>query len=581
MKNEQPSLQALTRSDIVHQQRYRVSTRERTRAALVLLLGDDTGIEARFQAARRLARQGPTVLPTLLETLDRCPEFSVPSWPWWPPQYEQCGRLLLQLSRAAQTPLDLLLQHPVVSQPAGPVLWTSLIEAAARAPRDGYESLLRAGLQAPWRSTCYAAAVALGDLAGIAPLSAGTIEALRACQCAEFVFPLRLVASHALLRHSDSHGLAGLIALLDASIPDEMRKAAAFVLASESPLRTIDARQRSQLLQWAVTALQDRDADIGLYAADILGGIAALSTLPLLCPILTSSNAQAQIAALSVLEGVAAQKALHLAVYQCALPAQIVKLLRSDIPEVRRQAAYTLAAFGGAYATAALGTMLLNDDQCGRIEAIEGVRLLPGALRPQRRKQIARWLLHILREAAASLSGGEVIGQEEAQVTALDSLAYLALQARRRGRHAASRALSETTWNDGTAQQLLTSASAWVRQRAIEFLGMLDGMPSACLAQINAILHNDDDSGVRACAAYILGQMNARRAIPDLILALLDPDENVAETALNTLGRLASPDDYSVVYVLRELAVSFGKKKRAGDQLARTARAVLRELGNS
>ena len=577
MKNEQPSLQALTRSDIVHQQRYRVSTRERTRAALVLLLGDDTGIEARFQAARRLARQGPTVLPTLLDTLDRCPEFSVPSWPWWPTQYEQCGRLLLQLSRAAQTPLDLLLQHPVVSQPAGPVLWTSLIEAAARAPRDGYESLLRAGLQAPWRSTCYAAAVALGDLAGIAPLSARTIAALRACQFAEFAFPLRLAASHALLRHSDSYGLTGLIALLDASIPDEMRKAAAFVLASESPLRAIDARQRSQLLQWAVTALQDRDADIGLYAADILGGIAALSTLPLLYPILTSSNAQAQIAALSALEGIATQKALRLAVYQCALPAQIVKLLRSDIPEVRRQAAYTLAAFGGAYATAALGTTLLNDDQCGRIEAIEGIRLLHGALRPQRRKQIARWLLHILREAATSLSGGEVIGQEEAQVMALDSLAYLALQARRRGRHAASRALSETTWNDGTAQQLLTSASAWVRQRAIEFLGMLDDMPSTCLAQIIAILHNDDDSGVRACATYILGQMNERRAIPDLILALLDPDENVAETALNTLGRLASPDDYSVVYVLRELAASFGKKKRAGDQLARTARAVLRE----
>jgi len=574
MKNERPSLQALTRSDIVHQQRYRASTRERTRAALVLLLGDDTGLEARFQATRRLARQGPNVLPTLLETLDRCPEFSVPSWPWWPPQYEQCGRLLLQLSRAAQTSLDLLLQHPVVSQPAGPVLWTSLIEAAARAPRDGYESLLRAGLQAPWRSTCYAAAVALGNLAGIAPLSARTIAALRACQCAEFAFPLRLAVSHALLRHSDRQGLAELIALLDASIPDEMRKGAAFVLASESPLRAIEARQRSQLLQWAVAALQDRDADIGLYAADILGGIATISTPSLLGPVLASNSAQAQIAALSALEGIAAQKALHLAVYQCALPAQIVKLLRSDISEVRRQAAYTLAAFGGAYATAALGTMLLNDDQCGRIEAIEGVRLLSGALRPQRRKQIARWLLHILREAAAR-------GQEEAQVTALDSLAYLALQARRRGRHAASRALSETTWNDGTAQQLLTSGSAWVRQRAIELLGMLDDMPSACLEQIIAILHDDDDSGVRACAAYILGQMNARRAMPDLILALLDPDENVAETALNTLGRLASPDDYSVVYVLRELAASFGKKKRAGDQLARTARAVLRELGNS
>jgi len=570
MKNEQQSLQALTRSDVARQQRYCSCTGERTRAALALLLGDDTGVEARFQAARRLARQGAALLPLLLETLNRCPEFTVPSWPWWPPQYEQCGRLLLQFSRAAQMPLDALLHHPDVSQPAGPVLWTSIIEAAARVPRDGYESLLGAGLQAPWSSTRYAAAVALGDLSGIAPLSERTIVALRACQCAEFALPLRLAASHALLRHGDSQGLAGLMALLDASMPDGMRKAAAFVLASESPLRAIEARQRTQLLQWAVTTLQDRDADISLYAADILGGIAAPSTLPLLCPILASDNAQAQIAALSVLEGMATRKTLRLAVYQCALLAQVVRLLRSDIPEVRRQAAYTLAAFGGAYATAALGTTLLNDDQSGRIEAIEGLRLLPGALRPQRRERIARWLLHILREAAAG-------AQEEAQVTALDSLAYLALQARRHGRHAACRALSETTWGDGTAQQLLMSGSAWVRQRAIEFLGMLDNMPSACLSQIIAILHDDDDSGVRACAAYIFGQMNERRAIPDLLLALLDPDENVAKTALNTLGRLASPNDHIVVYVLRELAASFGKKKRAADQIARTARAILRE----
>jgi HEAT repeat protein len=546
MNNEQRSPQALEQPEPA-QQRSRPIARERTSAALALLLGDDTSAEVRFQAARRLARQGPTVLPMLLEALNRCPEFTSPAWPSWPLQYEQCGRLLLCLSREAQVRLDALLYHPAVSQPAGPVLWTSIIEAAACVPKDGYEPLLCAGLQSSWRSARYAAAIALGNLTGIAELSEETITSLRTCQCAGHELPLRLAASHTLLRHGDCQGLAGLIALLDSSMPGEIRKAAVFVLASESPLHTIDAWPRSQLLRWAVVALQDNDADIGLYAADILAGIAVPSMLPMLCSALASGDAQGQIAVLSALEGMAARKTLRQAMYQCDLPAHIVALLQSDSAEVRRQAAYTLAALGGNYALAALGTALLYDDQRGRTAAIEGLRLLPNVLRPQRRERITRWLLYVLGEAAA-------LGQEEAQATALDSLAYIVWQARRGGRSKALHALSETVWRDGTAQQLLASSSAWVRQRAIEFLGMLDDMPPACIARIITIMRNDDDSGVRACAAYMLGQMNARRAIPDLLLALLDPDEHVAQTALNTLGSLASPDDHIVAYVLCELA---------------------------
>lgn len=578
MNNEQRSLPALARPDRSFQLQYRSAASERTCAALALLLDEDTGDEARFRAARRLARQGPNVLPALLEALNRRPEFTVPSWPWWPPQYEQCGRLLLHLSREARVRLDALLHHPTVSQPAGPVLWTSVIEAAVHVPREGYESLLRAGLQSPWRSASYAAAIALGNLAGLVTLTEESIMALRTCQCAGQALHLRLAASHALLRHNNSQGVAGLIALLDSSLPDEIRKAAAFVLASESSLRNIDAQHSSQLVQWAVCALRASDADVSLYAAQVLSGIAVPSMLPLLAPVLASDNAQVQIAALSALEEMAARKTLRAAIFQCALPAQVAALLRSDSAEVRRQAAYTLAAFGGGYAMAALGAALLNDDQHGRIAAIEGLRLLPGALRPQRRERITRWLLYVLCEAATSLSGGEVIGQEEAQVTALDSLAYLALQARRRGRRMALRAISEMVWRDGTAPHLLASGSAWVRQRAIEFLGLLDNIPPACLEQVVSILHGDEDSGVRACAAYMLGQMNERSAVPNLLLALRDPDEHVVQTALNTLARLASPNDPIVAYVLRELAASSGKRKRIGDQLARKALSCLASL---
>ncbi len=67
------------------------------------------------------------------------------------------------------------------------------------------------------------------------------------------------------------------------------------------------------------------------------------------------------------------------------------------------------------------------------------------------------------------------------------------------------------------------------------------------------MLHHDIDSGVRACIAYTLGQAAALWAIPDLLQALLDCDEYVAETALNALGAMPLLDDALIISALKEL----------------------------
>src|SRR5712692_2217549 len=88
-------------------------------AAMALLLGPETDYHVRVRATQRLARQGPAVLPVLLATLSNYPEITSPPWPWWPPQYEHCSRLLIALSDPTQIGIEDLLRHPALEQCAG------------------------------------------------------------------------------------------------------------------------------------------------------------------------------------------------------------------------------------------------------------------------------------------------------------------------------------------------------------------------------------------------------------------------------------------------------------------------------
>jgi len=545
---------------------YSTLRQERTFKALTLLLGPETAYTTRLRAEKHLARLGAAVLPLLITTLHHYPEITSPPWPSWPPQYEHCSRLLIHLCKEAPIPLEALLEHPAITLPIGPVLWTSIIEAADLHPQAAYESLLCAGLVALWPTTRYAAAMALANLAGLQSLHESTRAALRTCQQTQETAPVRLTASYALLRCQDSSGIDALIKLLADPMPDEVQKAAVFILATEPPMY-LNTQQQKRLHALLMTALVNTDSAMSQYAARALVAIAEPSTLSALSQLLASPSATEQTAALIALEEIARSKDIRQAMQQHMLPATILPLVRSTTAQVRQQACCTLAAIGGPYAAAVLGTSLLNNSQTGRIEAIEGIRFLHGVLRNPTRTKVVQWLLSTLRYE-----------QEEAQVTALDSLAFLVWQTRTQRLKTARAAICTAIIQDGTPLQLLTSPYAWVRQRAIELLCMLNDQPPTLRNTLIHLLQADTDSGVRACIAYVLGETTACWAIPALLRTLLDADEHVAVTALHALEQLATPADVIVVYSIQE--ITYISDATEEDGLVASAQILLRKWRN-
>ncbi|HEV7237553.1 MAG TPA: hypothetical protein VGN15_15300, partial [Ktedonobacteraceae bacterium] len=308
---------------------YSTARQERTLKALILLLGTETAYATRLRAARYLARQGSAVLPLLLSTLHHYPELTSPPWPGWPPQYAQCSRLLIHLCQDAHLSLEALLQHPAISQPAGPVLWTSVIEAVDAQPDASYESLLRNGLAAPWETTRYAAAMALANVTSIVPLHESTRAALHKCQSTQEAVSIRLAASYALLRSDDSSGLEVLMKLLADNMTGEVCKATLFVLATEPPTH-LNPQQHEQLTRLLLTALIDENAEISQLAARTLGSIAHSSTPLLLFPLLATSLPSVQIAALLALEEMTQHKIIRLTLRQHMFSANILPLLQSQ-----------------------------------------------------------------------------------------------------------------------------------------------------------------------------------------------------------------------------------------------------------
>jgi len=244
-------------------------------------------------------------------------------------------------------------------------------------------------------------------------------------------------------------------------------------------------------------------------------------------------------------------------------------LLRSHVQEVRRQASYTLAACGGEYVAGVFGTILLNKEHPGYIEAVEGLRLLQDALYAPVRINIVRWLLRTLLQA-----------QEEIQMTALDSLAYLLQQARTQGKKQAWYDISQEIFQDGTVLQLLNDSNARVRQRTLELLNLLDGTPDMfhdIYAQMLWLLHTDVDSSVRACAASLCGRCMLYWTMPDLIQVLLDPDEQVAKMALHSLSQLAIATNPILCYVVKELTYYSDTPDSISYRLAQEARKLIKK----
>ena len=368
--------------------------------------------------------------------------------------------------------------------------------------------------------------------------------------------------------------------LIESNIPEEARKACIFLLATDPP-RYLTAIQQDRLTQLLLATLQDQNGEIALLAAHALRTVALPSILPVLCSLLNISRPQLQIVALTAIEEFASRPALRRAILQSTLPSQTNVLLRSEIAEVRRQASYTLAACGGIYATTTLGTALLNREHPGHKEATEAIRLLRDALHTPMRTRVTDWLLQSLHTAQVDAHSDDK-EQEELQIIALDSLAFLAWQAQKRSRKQALIEISLEVFRDDLPLRLLSSQSAWVRQRTIELSGLLIQHPQSVQSQLLYILHMDEDSGVRACCAYTLGQLAAQfaiSAIPDLLFSLLDPDGAVAETALHSLCRIATSADCIVVAALRELTLYGCATQQRKDRLPSIAQKKLKQWG--
>lgn len=537
-------------------------------AALALILGPETEYQTRVRATRRLMKQGSAILPLVLNTLSKYPEITDPAWPWWPPQYEHLSRLLLHLSRQTQLRLDALLAHPLLHATPGPVLWTGLIEATNLTPHEDYEAFLCQGLETQWVQVRYAAAMALATRAKQCPLHPDTLTALRKHQEASEAFPVRLTASYALLCCRESNEVTHLLQFLLPCVPTEVRKAATFILATELPLPLTTA-QRTQVTSYLIKLLADPEPDIAQHAAHALSQIATPAIIPTLYIKLAEASPTVQVTILTVLEEVAKRKHMRYQMRQHSLPTHLIPFLKSSNGEVCRQACYTLAACGGEYTAAVLGTLIMGKGHVGRGEALESLRFLRGALRAPLRHSVIRWLLDALR------------AQEEViQVTALDTLTQLLWQAKTNGAKKAWQEISQSIIQEGSALSMLYSPSTWVRQRALEMLPMLGSFlntTSELHAPLQSLLLTDKESSVRSCAAYVFGRTGARWAIPALLRALLDPDKHVAHTALHALAHIATPDDSIVVYVITELARVADENDKDMQSLGREASLLVKK----
>ena len=505
------------------------SQQEHILAAIVLLIGPSTDEQRRQEAALWLEQGGSEALHLLLHTLHLCPEIAPEGWPWWPPQYAQIARLLLALSRQAGLSLTQLLHYsPLV--PPGPVLWTSVIEASGLLASQEEEPLLLDALRAPWWMVRYAAAAAVANRVTRVSLNAEICQELYRCQFADDALPVRLVASSALLRAGDSAGLDALMRLLDPALDQDMRRAALFVLTTELPLQ-LALEQRRHLEQLLFQALQDSDQQIAYDAARALRTVATPALLPDLDALLERCDSHTRLAVLNALEELASRKTMRHAIRQQQLARHIVGFLRAPEEELRRQACYTLAYIGGEYVTAILGSVMLDALHPARQDVVEALRLLPGVYSHEFTARAVCWLLHALMEPPT-----------ETQVRALDSLTYLIWQARIQRLRILLTTITREIEQSGAIAQVLASPSALVRQRMVELLSMLDSQLYDQRTLLLEMLHHDQDSSVRASIAYALGCDQAPWAVADLLQSLLDSDEAVAETALNALGAIPTPD---------------------------------------
>jgi HEAT repeat protein len=522
--------------------RYR--QRESIQIAFTLLLGPKTSHHSRVQAIDSLLAQQKDVLPLLLQTLNTYPEIVTPAWPWSPPQYTYIARLLLQLCQKAQVSIESLLVHPALTQLPGPVLWTSLISTINLLTHEDHEAFLCQALKTQWSSVRYAAAMALAARARCKPLHQSTQVELQnqqgTCKDASTSFAI----AYAEFMSGLPDGLHTIITLLQTSTPTFLQKATVFLLATDQSLHLVPT-DKKRIALCLLPLLLSSDQELAQNAAIALSTMLTPATLKSLYSLLATASVQQQNTLLIALEEMAHRPGLRNHLRYHSHLVHMLPLLQSVDATVRRQTCYTLASIGGEYATAVLGTVVLEKNHVAHNNAIESLRYLYKSNRASLRIVVIRWLLQAMGE-------NDTLGQ----VQALDAFTFLLWQAHENKNKTQWRTMSKELLQHGGIQNVLQSPEPAIRQKAIKMLAFCDSNFNRTVTLhplILCMLRTDKDRYIRTDVVALCKIMKARWALPDLLQTLLDPDIHVAHMVIASLEAIATTKDTTVVCALIEL----------------------------
>ncbi|BAY27403.1 HEAT domain protein repeat-containing protein [Calothrix sp. NIES-2100] len=115
-------------------------------------------------------------------------------------------------------------------------------------------------------------------------------------------------------------------------------------------------------------------------------------------------------------------------------------------------------------------------------------------------------------------------------------------------------------------QQALSDADIWVRLNAAQAIGSEE-----CVQILRQAL-SDRNVNIRSKAAFALGEVGAKSAIPELIVTLTDEEAKVRTNTLAALGKIVTPESLSALLRMLEETQNF-------TQLAETIDSLQKALG--
>jgi HEAT repeat protein len=90
----------------------------------------------------------------------------------------------------------------------------------------------------------------------------------------------------------------------------------------------------------------------------------------------------------------------------------------------------------------------------------------------------------------------------------------------------------------------LGSSATFVRRSAI--IELVEKSPPEAIGPLELLLL-DKEAAIRACAAWALGEIGAERSVKPLVVCLKDMDVDVRRAAVQSLSRMALPENQAVL----------------------------------